>query len=447
MMTTTPSTKQTAFSDGLHPASSDWKNWSGDQRATPSQKLLPDSEDMLCQQVKAADQLRVVGAGHSFAPLVPTNGALLSLDKLSGLVSHDEANCQARLWAGTRLFNAGPLLHDLGQAMPNLGDINRQSLAGAISTATHGTGVTLPCIAAGAEGLRLITANGEAVECSRDKDSDLFNAAAVSLGMLGVITQVNLQNIPSYRLRERVFVSSLDDVLPRLDAYVAEHRHFEIWAFPHSRKAIVKTLDLTDELPTKKDHGADSDDLGLYVGCEAMRLFPAAGRGVQKILDKIVRPSERTNWSHNIFASHRGIRFNEMEYQVPRQSGVACLDEVCQAIARDKTPVFFPVEFRYVAPDDYWLSPFNGKPGDERCSISVHQYWKQDYRPLFSMTEAILQRHQGRPHWGKLHTMEFDQLKAHYPHLPRFLKLRAELDPTGKFLTPYLKQLFNIGNA
>lgn len=431
----------------MRDAETEWTNWSGALQAKPSSYAIPHDEDALQRIVREAESIRPVGAGHSFSPLVPTTGTVLSLDKLSGLVGHDTETHDARVWAGTRLFALGPMLHELGQGMPNLGDIDRQSVAGVLATATHGTGLELPCIAGGATALRLVTADGEALECSETENTDLFRAAAVSLGMLGVVTQVTLHNLPAYRLREQVRVQQLDDVLPAALDRARAHRNFEMFAFPFGRQAIVKTLDATDEAPTDADHGADSDDGALWFGCQLMRHAPPLGRTMQNLVGKVIRPSQRVNWSHRIFASQRNVRFNEMEYQLPAAAGPACLDEICHAIARSRMHVFFPVEFRFVAADDYWLSPFHGKPGTAFCSISIHQYHKQDYRPLFALVEPILQRHGGRPHWGKLHTFTAHQLRDAYPGLNRFLDQRARLDPAGKFLTPYLRELFGLKDA
>ncbi len=436
----------TGLDDGLHGLQPAWQNWSGGQQALPSAKWSPQDEDELRQQVRDASSVRVVGAGHSFSPLVPTSGAILSLDRLSGLISHDAQTQQACLWAGTRQFDAGPLLHGIGQAMPNVGDIDRQSLAGALSTATHGTGITLPCFAADVTALRLVTAQGDVLECSRDHDIDLFRAAAVSLGALGVITQVTLQNVPSFRLRERVHLQSLDQLLPEVDEWIRQHRHFELKVFPRSRIAIVKTLDLTEQPPTGGTHGADAEhDTMLTLCCELTRWLPdILGRGLQSksVMGPFLQPSERVNWSYKIFPSKRNVRFNEMEYEVPVAVGSACLDEVCRTISAAKFGVFIPLEFRFIAADDYWLSPFQSACGEARCSISIHQYYKQDYRPLFAATEPILRRYGGRPHWGKLHTVDATELQTLYPDLGRFLHLRDELDPSGKFLNPYLRQLF-----
>ena len=418
-----------------------WHNWSGAQHGQPSARWAPADEDALRGVVRAAGELRVVGAGHSFSPLTSTNGTMISLDRMSGLIRHDDENCRATLWAGTRLYDAGPLLHGIGQAMPNLGDIDRQSLAGVLSTATHGTGITLPCIAARATGLRLVTAQGDVLQVSAERDGDVFRAAAISLGALGVITQVTLQNVPAYRLHEQVRVLPLDKVLPEIDRWKRDHRNFELWAFPYSRQAIVKTLETTAAEPTSEPKGGDSADRLLKLCSEAARALPGMTSRLQGLIARFVKPTERVNWSYRIFPSSRNVRFNEMEYHLPEAAGATALDEVCSAVTKTGLNVFFPIEFRFVAGDDYWLSPFQGAA---RASIAVHQYYKQDYKPVFALAEPILRRHGGRPHWGKLHTADNEALRQLYPDFERFLRLRAELDPQGKLLNPYLRQIFGL---
>ncbi len=418
-----------------------WRNWSGAQQARPARIATPGDEAELAAIVRASPKLRVVGAGHSFTPLVPTDGTLVSLDRLQGLISHDAGNCTARLWAGTRLHQTGPLLEKVGQALPNMGDVDRQSIAGVLSTATHGTGETLPCIAAGLTSLWLLTAQGDVLECSRERDPALFRAAAVSLGTLGVIIQAELRNMPVYRLRERVHAQPLAQVFAELDALKRAHRHFEFWAFPGGGAAIVKTLDITGDAITEQAEGADSQDGLLHLCSEVSRWLPFAAPRLQQLVGRFVTPSERVNLSYRIYPSARNVRFNEMEYHVPAEHGPACMDEVCRELARDGRGAFFPVEYRYVAGDDFMLSPFGDGP---RASIAVHQYHKQDYRALFARVEPILRRHGGRPHWGKLHTVDAAGLRGLYPQLGEFLRLRAELDPQEKFLNPYLRGLFGL---
>lgn len=400
---------------------------------------MPTSEAQLSLVVRNEKRIRVVGAGHSFTPLVCTDDCMISLDRLSGLVSHDASTHRATLWAGTRLFDCGPLLEGVGQALPNMGDIDRQSLGGVVSTATHGTGITLPCIAARAVQLRLVTANGDVLSVSPQHDADLFHAAAVSLGALGVLSQISLQNVAPFRLREQVAVLPLDAVLGDLQRWKREHRSFELWAFPYSRQAIVKTLDITDE-PSQMDmKGGDAADGLLRLCSELTRACPPLAPVLQKLVSRFVKPTLRVGESWRIYPSERHVPFNEMEYHVPADAGAQALDEACRASVDSRTAGFFPIEFRFVAGDDYWLSPFQGGP---RASIALHQYYKQDYRPLFAAVEPILRRHGGRPHWGKLHTATQRDLLDMYPDFGRFLRLRAELDPTGKFLNPYLQTIF-----
>jgi FAD-linked oxidoreductase len=425
-------------------AVSRWKNWSGSQTASPSRWATPATEAELAVIVQQSAQIRVVGAGHSFTPLVPTGGCIVSLDRLTGLADHHRASHQATLWAGTRLFECGPLLHAVGQALPNMGDIDRQSIGGVLSTATHGTGTAFPCMAAGALELRLVTASGEVLTSSAERDSDIFHAAAVSLGALGVISRVTLQNVPSFRLRERVEMLPLDAVLADLDRWKRLHRNFELWVFPHSRQALIKTLDLTDDAVDSQARGADAADGLLRLCSELTRALPGLAAPLQKLAARFIKPTLRVGDSWRIYPSERDVRFNEMEYHVPDQAGAEALDEACRVSVSSGTAGFFPIEFRFVAGDAHWLSPFEG---GNRASIAVHQYYKQDYRPLFAAVEPILRRRGGRPHWGKLHTATHRDLLQMYPNFARFLRIRAQLDPEGKFLNPYLRSIFGLADA
>lgn len=438
------STTAQTGSNGTTRAVAPWRNWSGSQTASPSRRAIPATEAELADTVQKSALVRVVGAGHSFTPLVPTSGCMLSLDRLTGLVDHHPPTHQATLWAGTRLFDCGPLLHAVGQALPNMGDIDRQSIGGVLSTATHGTGTTLPCIAAGIVDLRLVMATGEILLSSSERDSDIFHAAAVSLGALGVISQVTLQNVPSFRLRERVEMMPLDTVLADLDRWKREHRNFELWVFPHSRQALIKTLDITDDAVDSQTKGADAADGLLRLCSELTRALPSLTEPLQKLAARFIKPTLRVGDSWRIYPSERGVRFNEMEYHVPDQVGADALDEACRVSVDSGTAGFFPIEFRFVAGDTHWLSPFEG---GSRASIAVHQYYKQDYRPLFAAVEPILRRHGGRPHWGKLHTATHRDLLEMYPNFAKFLRIRAQLDPGGKFLNPYLRSIFGLANA
>lgn len=439
-MTQAP-TGKSKLRDGLQQSEPQWRNWSGFQRCQPAQKYLPESEQELSQIIRQAKRVRVVGAGHSFSPLVPTEHTLVSLDKLSGLVAHDPERLQASFWAGTRIAHMGEPLMAVGQALHNQGDIDHQALGGAVGTGTHGTGYRLGSFSSMVQGFRLITAEGEVLDCSPSQNPEVFEAGRCSLGALGVMSQITLQNRTPYRLEERIRVISLGETLQHINQWKDQHRHVEFWAFPFGDKAVLKTLDQTTEAPTPHKDNSFSEDFLLGLVSELARLFPLLNPRLQKLVSTFVSPSRRVGDSFRIFPSPRSVRFNEMEYHLPAEQGPECLAEVAATIVRHRVNVFFPLEYRYVAGDEVWLSPFYGGP---RASIAVHQFYKQDHRSLFELVEPILRRHGGRPHWGKLHTLGAGELRELYPRWEEFLAVRQQLDPLGKFLNPHLQQVFGL---
>ncbi len=417
----------------------EWSNWSGGVRFHPAQHRAPSDQDELSGLVKHSQKVRVVGAGHSFTPIMATDGLLLSLDNISGLVSHDTQRLEATVWGGTRLYQLGPLLQDIGQALPNMGDIDRQSIAGAVSTSTHGSGMNLGSLSAGVVALRLVLANGEVLECSRTKNPAVFDAARVSMGTLGILSQLTLQNVPRYRLEEKVRVVALEELLSQLPQLAQENRHLDCHVFPFSQQVMVKTINPTTLPAGKTEVNSFVENTVLQWACEVSRTLPALNGPLQRLVGFLVGSSRRVGESYKIFVTPREVRFNEMEYHVPAEQGPECLAEVCATIRTSGMQVFFPIEYRYVAGDDIWLSPFQG---GQRASIAVHQYFKQDPEPLFRLVEPIFWRYGGRPHWGKLHTLQASRLRELYPHWQDFQHLRNELDPHGKFLNPYLQRVF-----
>ncbi len=416
-----------------------WRNWSGLQQSNPKRYAKPVSAAELTQVVRESHHCRVVGAGHSFTPLVCTDDTLISLDALSGVARHDANLVQSTIHAGTRLKNLGPMLSSIDQGLANQGDIDEQSLAGAVATGTHGTGQSLTCLSGLVEGFQLVTANGELLECDRTQNTEIFTAGRVALGGFGVLSQITMQNVPSYRLKEQVSLVPLDDILTHMDQWKTEHRHIECFVFAHGSKALLKTLDPTTEDIQKLPASWPSEDTLLTVCCELTRTLPALSPQIQKLLGVFVKPTTRVDLSSKIFPAVRETRFNEMEYQIPAAQGLTCLAEVVATLKKHKAPVFFPIEYRYVKGDDIWLSPFYQQ---DSASISIHQYHKQDCREIFRLIEPIFWKYQGRPHWGKLHTLGAAQLRLRYPHWDDFMAIRQELDPTQKWLNPHLKSLF-----
>jgi len=419
--------------------STHWKNWSGLQQSNPSASVQPTDIAQLSQIIRHSQKCRVVGAGHSFSPLVCTDDTLISLDSLTGLVSHDSQLNQSTLLAGTRLKNLGAVLNPINQALINQGDIDEQSLAGAISTGTHGTGKNLTCVSGFVEGFQLMTANGETLDCDRTQNSTIFEAGRVALGSLGVLTQITMQNLPRYRLKEQIQLTPFQDILSNMDQWKTEHRHIECMVFVHARDVILKTLDPTEDEIKTLPAPWPSDDALLTLCSEIAKNFPRLNPSVQKLLGIFVKPTTRVDWSSVIFPSVRETRFNEMEYQIPAERGLECLAEVVATLQKHKAPVFFPLEYRYVKGDDIWLSPFYQQ---DCASISVHQYHKQDCREIFKIVEPIFWKYGGRPHWGKMHTLTAPQLKKLYPRWDDFMKIRQELDPTNKWMNPHLNSLF-----
>lgn len=383
----------------------EWSNWSGGVRCRAHELATPASEAELVALVERARRqgrtVRPLGSGHSFAPVVATDGSIVSLDRLVGLESHDRQRLAATVRAGTKLRDLGGALLELGMAMENLGDVDVQALGGALATGTHGTGWTLPNLSARVSWLRLVGGSGDVHECDAEGDPELFRAARVSLGALGIVTAVRLRLLPAYRLHERSWRAPLGEILEKLDSLVFGHRHFEFFYFPRHDFAEAKAIDPTD---------AD----------------PSAVAG---------RRGERIDWSARILPSVREERFNEMEYSVPARHGPACLRALVSRVHARHPEVAWPLEYRSVAADDAFLSPAQGRA---TVTISVHQDGRHPFRGFFEDVEPILLEHEGRPHWGKFHTGSARSLAPRYPDWERFQAVRRRLDPAGVFLNEHL---------
>ena len=418
-----------------------WRNWSGIQHAYPAARSAPRSEAEVAAALTSAQApVRAVGAGHSFTGLVPTTGTLMSLDALSGVARWEGS--EAVVWAGTRLGALGPALAEKGRAMPNLPDINKQSLGGAMGTGTHGTGARLKAIHGDAMALRLATVSGEIIDCDAATNADIFRAAKVSLGALGVITQVRLATSPNRRLHRRVWVEPFEETLAQAEARWAKHRNFEFYAVPFTGLAANITHDETDA--PARPRAAESDDAFLGVLKQLRNLLGFSTplrRAAARTLLGSAKPEEAVDEGWKLLSTDRPVRFNEMEFHLPVDAQLPALKEVVEAIEVHRHDVFFPIEARRIAADDAWLSPFEGGP---RGSIAVHAYYKDDFAFLYTLIQPILLRHGGRPHWGKLHTLRGQQLASLYPNWNSFLEVRRRLDPAGRLLNPYLSGLFEL---
>jgi FAD-linked oxidoreductase len=418
-----------------------WRNWSGSVEAHPRSIARPRTEAELARLVAEAETVRVVGAGHSFMPLCATDGLLLNLSELEGepVVAPDRRTVDAPAgWSLARLTEA---LWKQGLSLANQGDVNPQSVAGAVSTGTHGTGKELGSLAAMARGFRIVTATGEALDCDATTRPELYQAARLSLGLLGVVTRITMEVMPAYHLEETIERKPLAEVMESFDGWAAERRHVEFFVFPYADDVILKTLRPAEpegEFKPSQDIG----ETAFRLACETGHRLPSTIPGSQKLMMKAMgKTTRRVGPAWRIFPSDRTVPFEEMEYEVPRAAGLqtikACLDHIRKA----RLPVTFPFEFRWVAGDDIWLSPFHAGPC---ASISMHQFAPMGYAEVFAAVEPILRAAGGRPHWAKRHTLTESQIHALYPRAADFLAVRQTVDPGAKFANPLLRGLFGI---
>lgn len=418
-----------------------WSNWSGLEHAYPAQRLAPaDEAELAAMLARAPAPIRPVGAGHSFSALVPTEGTLLSLDRLAGIVSSDAAANTATVRAGTRLSALGPALAALGQEMINLPDINKQTLAGAIATGTHGTGKGVAAIHGAVTALRLVTPAGETIACSREERPEVFHAARVGLGAFGVITEVTLQNRALRRVRKEVRLVDTDTLLDDWPALAARHRNVEFLVLPFTGKSALITHDDTDEPVRPRGPDADSETLmQLKLMRDVFEFMPGTRKAIAGKLLEDVPPEVAVDEGWKLLSNERPVRFKEMEYHLPIDRQVEVLREVIRRIEREATDVFFPIEARIIAPDDAWLSPFHGR---ETGSIAVHAWYKEHHDWMARLIEPVFREAGGRPHWGKLHSLGAAELAQIYPMFAEAQAVRRALDPQGRLLNPFLRKLF-----
>ena len=401
--------------------------------------LHPRDERELGAAIRDATSVRAVGAGHSFMPLCQSDDLIVSLDVMAGELHVAPDRQTVRAPAGWSLKRLTAALWDEGLALANQGDVNPQSLAGSMATGTHGTGRELGSLATFARGFRLVMADGESRWCDAATEPELFAAQRLSLGLLGVATEIEIAVVPAFHLVERIEKRSWAEVRESFDQLAELHRHVEFWFFPHADQVILKTLDLTGACdPPPPSSNAEEHAFGrmLGIGRIAPFLVPALQRRM------MAGPMRGRRWgpAHAIFPSERNLRFEEMEYEMPRAVGLETLDEVVGWVRKRRLPVSFPFEYRTVAEDDIWLSPMNRGPV---AAISMHQYAPMSWRKLFTDAEAIFRAHGGRPHWAKRHTLTRADVDALYPMAERFREVRRLADPGGKFLNPHLAELLS----
>lgn len=382
------------------------------------------------------ERVRAVGSGHSFSDLCKTDGTMVRLDGMASVLEVDASSGLVKVQAGMSIHELSRRLTEHGLALENLGDIDVQTISGAISTATHGTGAKLRNISSQVVALTLVLADGSVLECSQEKDLETFKAAQVSLGVLGVIADVTLRCVPSFQLRGVDAPAPLEETLERFEELVAGNDHFELFVFPYADTALTRTNNRTKEAPRPPSKAsAYLNDIvltnhayGLFcrLGRTAPRLIPQ----INRLVTKLAGGRTRVDRSDRIFASPRLVRFTEMEYSLPRASTPEAVRQVMELVARERLAVPFPIEVRTVAADDAFLSTASG---EDRGFIAVHMFEGMEWEPYFRAVEAMMDGLGGRPHWGKRHFQTAEKLRSRYEDWDRFQAVRSRLDPDGVF--------------
>jgi FAD-linked oxidoreductase len=421
-----------------------WQNWAGTQAAYPATRAAPASADEAAHVLKTATgPVRAVGAGHSFTGLVPTDATLISLDRMTGVLGHDPATLQASIAAGTRLYELGPALAAIGQDMPNLPDINKQSLAGGTQTGTHGTGPGFKALHGGIVAFDLATARGDVLECSATSNPDVFNAARVGLGAFGIVTRMTLQNHALTRVKKVTSLRPRADLIDGWDDLLRRHRNAEFYVIPFSHWGQLITHDASTEAVRPRGPDTDADGaMQLKQARDVLEFATPLRFWTEDTLISGMPDQVAIDEGWKLLSNERPVRFREIEYHLPRETQIAALREVIAAIERYRSDVFFPIEVRAIAADDAWLSTFHGR---DSGSIAVHAYYKDDYTFFYTLIEPILRRHGGRPHWGKLNSLKYDDFAALYPHWKDAMAVRDHLDPEGKLINRYLAQVVRRG--
>jgi L-gulono-1,4-lactone dehydrogenase len=424
-----------------------WTNWAGDQTCEPAEVVHPRNRDELVEAVgraaAASRKVSVVGAGHSFTGAALTEGTLVGIEALSGTVDADPASGLVRVGGGTVLADLNEELHRLGLAMENLGDIDRQTIAGAISTGTHGTGAKLRNISSQVEAVELILGDGSVRELTAAGEPELLRAARVGVGALGAISAVTLRCVPAFTLRRVDTPRPTEEVLDGFQERADANDHFELFTFPHADSALVLERNRTEEPPRPRGRAAAflNDIVLENWALEALsatgKRFPGTIPRLARLAARLASGSSATDRSDRIFVNERRVRFTEMEYGVPREHGPEAARRVIEWVRANRYPVFFPIEMRVTAGDDALLSTSYER---DTAYIAVHQYRGMEWRPYFEAVEKIMDGYGGRPHWGKRHFQTAETLAPRYPAWQDFQRARDELDPNRVFTNEYAER-------
>jgi FAD-linked oxidoreductase len=426
------------------------RNWAGNVRFTPAERVSPASVDEVAALVRRAraerKNIRVTGAGHSFSPLIATDDIFVDLTRMSGLVAVNQSTRRATFLAGTPIRLATRILAQHGLGLANQGDIDRQSLAGAFSTGTHGTGLAYASLANFLTAVEFVDGTGKVQTVDETSPGDLLNAVKVAVGSCGILTSVTIQCVDAFILRCDSRSIAVEDCLNGLDSLITDNTHFEFFWFPYSPLVQLK---MSNPVQAQNRRGR----LGKFFAekvveriafgslCEIARAVPALAPRISRFCGSLNPDSDFAEHSWEVFPSERDVIFTEMEYALPLAAGPDCFREIRSYVESNKIPVFFPVEFRVAGPDQAWLSPMYGRSS---AIISLHVYKGFRQQEFFSGAETILKRHGGRPHWGKLHQLSAAELPQLYPKWHEFAAIRRQYDPDSLFCNDMLRRYFLV---
>ena len=428
-----------------------WTNWSRLESASPERVVAPTSVDEVVAEVTRARDagrtVKMVGTGHSFTSISAPEHTMLTPWSLTGILSVDREAMTVTAASGTRLkhFNAG--LESLGLSLHNMGDIAEQTLAGAISTGTHGTGGVAAGLAAQVVGLELVTGTGEVLRATADENPDVLEMARVGLGALGVITTITFAVEPLFLLEAVEEPMTWDRATGSFDEMTAEAHHVDMYWFPHTDRMLTKRntrLDapVDEAAPVSAfRHWLDDDFLSNTVfGLETAVLnrLPRAIPRANALAAKMLSPRTYSDVAHRVFVTERRVVFREMEYAVPREAGLTALREVRAALDASALAISFPVEIRVAPADDIPLSTASGR---DSFYLAFHTHRRAEHAAYFALVEPIMRAHGGRPHWGKIHTRDSLAFAELYPRFGDFLAMRDRLDPDRVFANPYLRRV------
>ncbi|MEV6600337.1 D-arabinono-1,4-lactone oxidase [Actinoplanes sp. NPDC051346] len=432
-------------SDKMLPlASRRWRNWGGNQESVAVDVLAPGTTEEVAALVKeaatAGRRVKAVGSGHSFTGIAVADDQRLVLHRLNDLIS--VAGDLVTVQAGMPLFRLNELLAEHGLAMPNLGDIDHQTVAGAISTGTHGSGRAHSTLASGVEAVTLVTGSGAVLHI--DSSSELFQAARLGIGALGVLVEVTLRCVPAFVLLADERPVRLAEVLAGLDEHIAANDHFEFYWYPYTDRAQLKRnnhVPASDRPLSRFRSWLDEDFLSntVFQGvCKVGQRFPSAVAPMNALAARALTARTFTDRSDKVFCTSRRVHFVEMEYEIPRECVTEALSALPRIIEGLPFKVQFPVEVRFTGPDDIWLSHGYGR---DSAYIAIHQYSGSPYEPYFRAFEAVCESLGGRPHWGKMHYRDAESLRRAYPKFDDFLAVRDQLDPGRVFTNAYLDRV------